>query len=322
VKSLVCLLAAGCAFADPLQFRQSGFKPGADGWTAWSDRAETAPRTFVEPVISIGEPGSLGLSGNGNLGSYGGWTKTIQGIRAGSWYRFTASYRSTGLTAENWQVLPSLDWRTARGGRAGSYEHVDYASKVSRRGEWTSVVLETEAPPAAASVVVQLFLAHAPSAMVWWDEVGFEEIPAPGRRPVTIASINLRPQKTASPEESVTQFVEAAERLVKDGADIILFPEAITLIGTGKSGDEVAERLPGPTTARLAELARKKKAYVAAGLYERDGAVVYNTAVLIDRSGNLIGRYRKVHLPFARWRRSHRATSIRSSAPTSAPSDS
>ena len=36
---------------------------------------------------------------------------------------------------------------------------------------------------------------------------------------------------------------------------------------------------------------------MVAGLYEREGAAVYNTAVLIDRDGALAGKYRKVYLP-------------------------
>jgi predicted amidohydrolase len=34
-----------------------------------------------------------------------------------------------------------------------------------------------------------------------------------------------------------------------------------------------------------------------AGLYEREGSAVYNTAVLIDRQGKVAGKYRKVYLP-------------------------
>jgi predicted amidohydrolase len=36
---------------------------------------------------------------------------------------------------------------------------------------------------------------------------------------------------------------------------------------------------------------------VVAGIYEREGQVVYNTAVLIDRQGRMAGRYRKVYIP-------------------------
>ena len=297
MRTLLSLLIAGCAMAADLHYRQSGFGPEPEGWTIWSDRAETAPRAFVEPVISRGEPGSLAVSGNGNIGVYGGWQRAISGIKPGAWYRFVAHYRSTGVTSENWQVLPRLDWQSANGQRAGSYEHVDYASRSVREGLWTKAILDTQAPSGAATALVQLFLAHAPSGMVWWDDVAFEEIPKPGSRMVTIASINLMPQKTASPSQSVAQFIETAERLVPDGADLILFPEGITVVGTGQSYAQVSESVPGPTTQRLAQLARKKRAYIAAGLYERDGSAVYNTAVLLARNGDLVGRYRKVHLP-------------------------
>jgi predicted amidohydrolase len=60
----------------------------------------------------------------------------------------------------------------------------------------------------------------------------------------------------------------------------------------------VSEPVPGLTTARLGALARKLRSYVVAGLYERVGEVVYNTAVLVDRSGEVAGKYRKTHLPY------------------------
>jgi predicted amidohydrolase len=84
---------------------------------------------------------------------------------------------------------------------------------------------------------------------------------------------------------------------VLPGADVVLLPEGITVVGTGKTPADVAETVPGPTTAKLGELAAKKNAYVVAGLYERDGVAIYNTAVFLDRKGRLLGRYRKVYLP-------------------------
>jgi len=78
---------------------------------------------------------------------------------------------------------------------------------------------------------------------------------------------------------------------------VILLPEGITIIGTGKTFADVAETVPGPTTATLGELAKRHASYVVAGIYEREGEILYNTAVLIDRQGNLAGKYRKVYLP-------------------------
>jgi predicted amidohydrolase len=59
----------------------------------------------------------------------------------------------------------------------------------------------------------------------------------------------------------------------------------------------VAESIPGPTSQVLGEMARRYRLYVVAGIYEREGPVVYNTALLIDREGKVAGKYRKIHLP-------------------------
>jgi predicted amidohydrolase len=60
---------------------------------------------------------------------------------------------------------------------------------------------------------------------------------------------------------------------------------------------QASEPVPGPTTSFLGRLAKKHGMYIAAGLLERDGDTVYNTAVLMDRNGELFGKYRKVCLP-------------------------
>jgi predicted amidohydrolase len=279
---------------EALRFRQSGFSTEAPGWTVWSDRAETMPRTWVEGGVSLGDPGSLTVSGNGNIGIFGGWQRVFPGIEAGAWYRLTVHYRSTGVSSENWQVQPRLDWRKINGRRAGE---VDYAYSSTPEGEWRTVTLQTQAPKDSNAVAVQLFLAHAPQGTVWWDDISFERVATPSPRLVTIASVNLRPEHTGSREKSVEQFMETAERVVPANADLVVLPEGMTVVGTGKRYAEVAESVPGPTTKRLGEFARKHKVYLVGGLYEREGQVVYNTAVLLDRDGNLAGKYRKVYLP-------------------------
>ena len=124
-----------------------------------------------------------------------------------------------------------------------------------------------------------------------------QAIAAPAPRPVTVVSLNLRPEGSQTSAQSVEQFAQLAAKVAPPKTDLILLPEGVTVVGTPFHPAEVGEKVPGPTTARLGELARKTGAYVVAGLYERVGSAVYNTAVLIDRRGQLAGKYRKVYLP-------------------------
>jgi predicted amidohydrolase len=297
VLLLVAAVAGGGVGAGG-RFAQSAFEAGASGrpagWTVWSARPETAPRAGVDPAVSRGGPGSLALSGAG-APAFGGWERLVGGVEPGRWLRLVAHHRSAGLALEPLQVVARLDWRDARGARAGQ---PDYAWREAGEGEWTRLLLEAPAPAGASAVAVQLFVSHLASGTVWWDDVSLEPIPAPPPRPVRVATVKLRPRDTGSPEESVRRFVEAVDAELAPGtADVILLPEGATVVGTGKTYVEVAEAVPGPTTARLGDLARRHRSWVVAGLYEREGALVYNTAVLLDRAGRLAGRYRKVYLP-------------------------
>jgi predicted amidohydrolase len=294
------LLLFSCAAVGVAQLRveQSGFTPSPNGlppgWTTRSPREEIAPRTYVDMVHYRSRPGSLAISGNGNAAVCGGFEYAVAGVQPGTWYRFTAYYRAAGVPYESLQVFPRIDWQAAQGRRAG---RPDYVYKAAREGDWTRVTAELQAPEKATTALVQLYLLNAPQGTLWWNDITFEQIPPPAPRPVTIATINLRPSGTKSPAESVSQFLTGVDSAVPGKTDIILLPEGITVVGTGKKYVEVAETVPGPTTARLAELARKRSSYVVAGIYEREGTTVYNTAVLLDRQGALIGKYRKVYLP-------------------------
>jgi hypothetical protein len=72
----------------------------------------------------------------------------------------------------------------------------------------------------------------------------------------------------------------------KNGVDIACLPEEF-------AGTE-AEPVPGPTTRAVAKLAGKYNMYVICPIREQAGDEQYNTAVLIDRKGEIAGYYRKI----------------------------
>ena len=61
---------------------------------------------------------------------------------------------------------------------------------------------------------------------------------------------------------------------------------------------DLAEPVPGPTTEALSRLARDLNVVIVAPVFERRMAGVYhNTAAVIDAGGELLGLYRKMHIP-------------------------
>jgi len=86
---------------------------------------------------------------------------------------------------------------------------------------------------------------------------------------------------------------------VERGAMFIALPEIFNICGNGEVLKANAESVPGPTTDRLCRKARESRIYLLGGslLEIAEGTdKVFNTSVLIDPSGEVIARYRKIHL--------------------------
>ncbi len=80
---------------------------------------------------------------------------------------------------------------------------------------------------------------------------------------------------------------------------MVLFSELAPL----GPGHAKAEPLPGPTEGRLCELAQQHGLWLIPGsLFERDGDLVYNTTPVIDPTGQVIARFRKL-FPFRPYER-------------------
>jgi predicted amidohydrolase len=118
------------------------------------------------------------------------------------------------------------------------------------------------------------------------------------RQDVTVASVQM---DVVNGDVLATRakVMSWADQAAKAGADIVIFPELILSAGysLGDQFYEIAEPVPGPSTAALGEKARQQRMYLVAGIAERDPTgTVYNTAVIIGRDGEFVGSYRKSHI--------------------------
>lgn len=91
-----------------------------------------------------------------------------------------------------------------------------------------------------------------------------------------------------------------AEEMIVDAArqecDLILLPETLDLGWTHPSALDEAEAIPGCRSQRVSDLARENQIFVCCGLTEQEGQRVFNSALLINRSGEIILKYRKINL--------------------------
>ena len=293
---LVATLAAPCRAESEGRLRlewNTFSKEGrtAAGWTSWAARDEIQPLCSVDTAHFRSGPDALAIAGNGNPAEYGGWVCTAPGIKAGHYYRLRAYYRTQSVPDARRQVVARLDWRDSNGGRVGQ---PDYAFEETADGDWTCVTLSVPAPPMSTTVRIELSLGWAPRGTVWWDDITLEETEPLPARWVRVGTISLHPKDDP---DNLGAFLRAIDQISRDQPDIVCLGEEILVEGNSRSYASVAEPIPGPSTSRLGEKARQYHLYIVAGLTEREGGVVYNAAVLIDRQGRVAGKYRKVYLP-------------------------
>ncbi|HUD82640.1 MAG TPA: carbon-nitrogen hydrolase [Candidatus Saccharimonadales bacterium] len=104
------------------------------------------------------------------------------------------------------------------------------------------------------------------------------------------------------PAENFSRALRSISEAAEKGAQIICLPELFRSQYFCQSENhdhfKLAETIPGPGTDALRKLARRSRAVIIASLFEKRSAGVYhNTAVIIDADGELLGIYRKMHIP-------------------------
>src|SRR5262249_42480550 len=148
------------------------------------------------------------------------------------------------------------------------------------------------APSRATKACVSLHLQWAPNAELRWSNVILTEVPAPPSRIVRLATVHYRPIGGKTPMDNCRQYEPFIAEASQQKVDVVVLGETLTYVNLGKTPADVAEPIPGPATMFFEELARKHNLYIVAGLFERDGNLVYNSAILVGPDGTLVGKYR------------------------------
>ncbi len=142
-----------------------------------------------------------------------------------------------------------------------------------------------------------------------WDAAADGAHEAPPSRPLRVAAGQLGPiGRTESRASVVDRLLALLEEAASEEVGLIVYPEmALTTFFPRwyvEAEDDLdldsfyEAEMPGPETGRLFDRARELGIGFALGYCElTPGGRRYNTQILVERDGTVVGKYRKVHLP-------------------------
>jgi hypothetical protein len=120
-------------------------------------------------------------------------------------------------------------------------------------------------------------------------------------RYVTVASVShaVSPEEGEGRREALLERARGhAERAARQGADLVAFPECYAQLGRARGWGpmiELAEPLDGPTISAMGAEAKRLDMHVIWPALTREENGTFNSAVLLDRGGNVAGVYHKMH---------------------------
>ncbi len=303
--------AVALLVASPLGSAQTTAKADfPDGWQATAPRAEIQPAISFDPKGGPNGAGVFVLATDDGIGQHGWVQKTVP-VAGGRTYRVLVLRQTTNVPSPRRSTPVRIVWQDDKGklvsadvqagdkqaGRPAPTAEPEHPldGGTDARG-WTTVTACYRAPAKATRAVVELHLQWAPRAEARWTVAAFAEAEAQPAREVRLASIHYRPSGK-SPRANCEEFEPLVAEAARKGADLVVLGETVHYVGVGKKPHEVAEPVPGPSTDYFCALAKKYGVHIVVSLYEREGRVIYNVAVLIGPDGRVIGKYRKVCLP-------------------------
>jgi N-carbamoylputrescine amidase len=107
---------------------------------------------------------------------------------------------------------------------------------------------------------------------------------------------------TENKEENIAKSLRGIEACAAKGAQLVVLQELHTGIYFCQAEDvgkfDMAEPVPGPSTEIFGKAAKEHGVVLVSSLFEKRAPGIYhNTAVVFEKDGSIVGKYRKMHIP-------------------------
>ncbi len=235
------------------------------------------------------ENGKFIIKSNGNINALGWWRGRITELEKGCWYKAAVKAKIKDIAHPSLSVF------------AAASKHL--LTITERNGNMLKLQVEFVHENDDNGLDFDLFLRSADKGAVEYFDPEIYKIDKPKHRIAKVATVRFN--EDLKLDELVDQRKRIEDYLEQAGAlkpDVILLTEFCTTGGIDKYSNDylkAAEEVPGgPSCQVFVRQAKKHNMYVIAGIVEKEGPYYYNTAVIFDRSGKFVGKYRKTHITY------------------------
>ncbi|MEM2936575.1 MAG: carbon-nitrogen hydrolase family protein [Candidatus Bathyarchaeia archaeon] len=269
------------------------------GWVFYAPRQEIAPNAAFDPIVRRGGEGSLKIWGNGDPLAFGAWTTRVR-LEPDKYYRGSVYFKYDGIDDPNLSILINLHW-----GDENRLIREEYFSEFTPAEEgWIKAEHLFRTPKEEGTVNLQLYFRASPNGRVWFADPEIVKGEAPKPRLVKVATTYFEMPNPSTRQENIKIIAERLDEVGKLGVDIVVVPEMVTCRNVAfknppyspKNVEEDAETEGGPASQVYCEKAKKYGMWVLGWIHERDGKRIFNTVLVINREGRVVGKYRKIHL--------------------------
>jgi len=255
----------------------------------WSLRPAIAPKVRREGADFV-------VATNGSEGCYGGWELLYRAPKAGEWVKFTVKARWEDLDRGYDCVNVVVTWLDAQGNMVG-WEPV--FPQGFRKGH---VVYEGRARVSAGArtMAARLLMAHSARGEICWTAPDTVPVspPRPRRMRLGAAGGPLPPGKRTL-HTNTKFYLTLCREAARQKIDLLCLPEIMLAWGMrvdNESLPALALEVPGKEIEPFQNFAQQHRMALCFSVLEKNRELVHNTAILIDKKGKLVGKYRKVHL--------------------------
>jgi N-carbamoylputrescine amidase len=256
--------------------------------SAWAPREALRPKTEAR-----GD--DLLVAANGKPACFGGWQIVFEDLEGENWLELTARARWQDVENPHDNVRAGVVFLAADGATV-AWEPL---LPGDREKEGLNFGCRAWAPKSAVRAVLTLLLAWSGRGIVWWSGVGAGYTSAPQRRPLRLGAAGAPLPHRPSLQANTAYYLDLARRAADRGVELLCLPEVMLTWGIELPSErfpELAVEIPGPEVEPFQRLARERSMAICFSAWEKADEMVHNTGLLIDRDGEITGKYRKVHL--------------------------